>query len=119
MPAMEENDVSDQVTQIEARIEALTESIARCAKISVGAKIAIAAGSAWFALMLLAILSFNATGFVAALTAVLGGVVLLGSNATTWDQTEAERQAAEAMRADLIGSIDLRVVGGGGVPTLH
>ena len=32
---------------------------------------------------------------------------------------KAERQAAEAMRADLIGSIDLRVVGGGGVPTLH
>jgi hypothetical protein len=42
---------------------------------------------------------------------VLGGIVLLGSNATTWAQTDAALHEAEAMRADLIGRMDMRVVG--------
>ena len=108
---MHEGDVRDQVALLEARIEALTESIERCRKIAVGSKISVAAGSVWFVLALLWVLPFDATAFVAALTAVLGGVVLLGSNATTWAQTAAELHATEAMRADLIGTIELRVVG--------
>ena len=55
---------------------------------------------------------------VAALSAVLGGLVLLGSNATTWEQTAAALHAAEAARAQLIGSIDLRLVGEER-PTMH
>lgn len=113
-----EGEISDQIASLEDRIETLTEKIARCAKISVGAKIAIAAGLAWFALMLVWILPFDGTAFVGALTAVLGGFVLLGSNATTWDEMETERQAAEAARAALIGRIELRVVGEER-PTLH
>ena len=115
---MDDGDVSDQIAQLEDRIETLTAEIERCRKISLGSKIAVAAGAAWFALMLLWILPFDSTAFVAALTAVLGGVVLLGSNSTTWTQTEAERHAAEAARADLIGSIELRVVGED-TPTIH
>lgn len=103
--------VPDQVAQLEARIEELTASIERCGKIAVGAKIAIAAGGAWFALFMLWLLPFDATAFVAATAAVLGGVVLLGSNATTRAQTEADLHAAETARADLIGTIELRVVG--------
>jgi len=64
------------------------------------------------------ILPFDPTAFVAALSAVLGGVVLLGSNATTWAQTEQALHAAGAMRADLIGGIALRVVGEER-PTVH
>lgn len=108
----------DEIAQIEARIEALGASIERCGKIAVGAKIAIAAGSLWFALFVLWILPFNATAFFAAVTAVLGGVVLLGSNATTWAQTQADLQAAEALRANLIGRIKLRLVGEE-TPTVH
>jgi hypothetical protein len=108
---MDEINVSDQIAQLEGRIESLTESIERCGKISVGAKLAIAAGGVWFVLFLLWILPFNATAFVAAVTAILGGVVLLGSNATTWEQTKAELQAAEAARASLIGRLGLRLVG--------
>jgi len=115
---MHEGDVRDQIAQLESRIEALTGSIERCRKISIGSKIAIAGGAAWFALALFWILPFDATAFVAALTAVLGGVVLLGSNATTWEQTDADLRAAEAMRADLIGGIELRLVGEDR-PTIH
>jgi hypothetical protein len=108
---MSEGEVRDQIALLEARIETLNESIERCRKISIGAKIAIAAGAAWFVGLLFWIVRFDATFFVAALTAFLGGVVLLGSNATTWEQTQAERDAAEKLRADLIGGIALRVVG--------
>ena len=100
---MDEGNVHDQMAQLETRIESLTESIARCRKIAVGAKIAIAGGAIWFALLLFWIVRFDATAFVAALTAVLGGIVLLGSNATTWAQTEVDLHAAEGARADLIG----------------
>src|ERR1700676_792195 len=114
---MAEDDVRDQIAQLEAHIEMLNDSIARCRKISMGSKIAIASGAAWFALLILRIVWFDAAGFVAALTAVLGGIVLLGSNATTWAQTESELHAAEAARADLIGQIDLRLVSER--PTIH
>jgi len=115
---MDEGDVAGQIALLEERIETLTASIERCRKISYAAKIAIAGGAAWFALFLLWIVPFGPTAFVAAVSAVLGGCVLLGSNATTWEQTETERAAAEAMRADLIGSIELRLVGDA-PPTLH
>jgi hypothetical protein len=61
--------------------------------------------------MLVHILPFDVTAFFAAVTAVLGGVVLLGSNATTWAQTETDLHSAETMRANMIGGIALRLVG--------
>lgn len=115
---MDELDISDQIARLEDRIEVLAAELARCRKIAVGAKIAVGCGAAWFALLLVQFVWFNATAFVAALSAVLGGVVLLGSNATTWAQTESALAAAEASRAELIGAIDLRLVGEDG-PTLH
>jgi len=108
----------DDIEQLEVRIEALTASIERCRKISMVSKFAVAAGAAWFTLLLFWIVSFSAAAFIVALSAVLGGLVLLGSNATTWEQTAADLHAAEAMRAQLIGSIDLRLVGGDR-PTIH
>jgi hypothetical protein len=114
---MDDGNVRDEIVRLEARIETLTDAIARCVKISLGSKIAIAGGAVWFTLLILRIVWFDATAFVAALTAVLGGIVLLGSNATTWSQTESDLHAAEAERADLIGGIGLKLVSER--PTLH
>jgi hypothetical protein len=115
---MDEANVHDHIAQLEARIELLSESIERCRKISVGSRIAVAVGGAWFLAVLIWILPFDATAFVAALTAVLGGVVLLGSNSTTWAQKETEIHTAEAARTQLISGIALRVVGED-TPTIH
>ena len=68
--------------------------------------------------MLLGVIAFSPDTIIAALAAVIGGIVLLGSNSTTWTQTDAALHEAEAMRADLIGRMDMRVVGEER-PTLH
>jgi hypothetical protein len=69
-------------------------------------------------LTLLGLVSFVPSATLAGLAAVIGGTVVLGSNATTWTQTEEALRAAETMRAELIGRIDLRVVGED-VRTIH
>jgi hypothetical protein len=108
---MDDDDFRNEIAQLEARSEALTESIERCRKISLAAKLTIAAGAIWIVLVLLGVIAFSPGTIIAAMAAVLGGIVLLGSNATTWTQTDAALHEAEAMRADLIGRIDMRVVG--------
>jgi hypothetical protein len=69
-------------------------------------------------LVLLGVIAFSPDTIIAALAAVIGCIVLLGSNSTTWTQTDAALHEAEAMRADLIGRMDMRVVGEE-KPTLH
>ena len=104
-------DVSgEDIARIEARIEGLEESIARCRKLSTAAKIAITAGAGWIVLTLLWIIPYVPYMTIAALAAVIGGIVLLGSNATTWTQMEASLRASEALRDDLIGHMEMRVI---------
>ncbi len=114
---MDENTARTDVARIEERIEALHEAIERCRKISLAARASIAAGAAWLVLTLLSLVPFVPTLLFASLAAVIGGVVLLGSNSTTWQQTEAALTASETMRRDLIGHMELRVVEER--PTLH
>ena len=112
------SDVRDEIARLEERVEALAVSIERCRKVSLAAKIAILVGGAWLALTLLALVTFTPSLFFGAIAAAIGGVVLLGSNATTWNETAAALKQAEAARMKLIGSIDLTVVDDG-VKRLH
>jgi hypothetical protein len=100
----------EDIARIEERIEDLQEQVARCRKLSLAAKIAIGAGAAWLMLTLLWLVPFVPLLLIASLAAMIGGVVLLGSNATTWNQTETALRASEAMRTEWIGRLDLRVV---------
>jgi prefoldin subunit 5 len=107
---MTEDAPTDEISEIEARIEALAEIAERCRKFILASKIAIAGG---VALLLITILGLFGSGQVAALGSialVLGAIVSLGSNVSTLRQTDAAISAAEARRSDLISRIDLRVV---------
>ncbi|MGK7057948.1 hypothetical protein BjapCC829_28080 [Bradyrhizobium barranii] len=107
---MTEDDPTDEISDIETRIERLAEIAERCRKYILASKIAIGGGGA---LLLITILGLFGTGLTAALGSialVLGGIVSLGSNISTLQQTESAIGAAEALRAQLIGRIDLRVV---------
>lgn len=115
---MEPVEASTDIERLEQRIESLQDSIARCRKIARAAKIAIAAGALWLVLTLVGLSPFVPTLFFAALATLIGGIVLLGSNSTTWQQTEAALAASEAMRRDLIGQLELRLVDDD-APTFH
>ncbi|MBR0798522.1 hypothetical protein JQ615_24340 [Bradyrhizobium jicamae] len=107
---MTEDEPTDEISEIEARIEELAESAERSRRIILGSKIAVACG---FALLLVTLLGLFGTTEVSALGSialVLGGIVSLGSNVSTLRQTEAAISVAEARRARLIGTIDLRLV---------
>ena len=107
---MTDDDPTDEISEIEARIEELAEIAERCRKVILASKIAIGGGPV---LLLLAMLGLLGTGQAAALGSialVLGGIVSLGSNVSTLRQTEGAIAAAEARRSELIGRIDLRLV---------
>ena len=110
----DEDDLTDEISQIEARIEALAEIAERCRKAILVSKVAIAGGIAVPLLMLLGLFGSSAVAALGSIAVVLGGIVWLGSNVSTLQQTMAAIGAAEALRSDLIGRIDLRVVGDSG-----
>jgi hypothetical protein len=108
---MPEDDPTDDISLIEERLEELAEVSERCRKIILASKATIAGG---FAVLVVTVLGLFGSSQVAALgsiAAVLGGIVSLGSNVSTLRQTTDAISAAEALRSDLIGRIDLRVVG--------
>ena len=115
---MAEDDLSDEddpgegISTIEARLEYLAGVSERCRKIIVFSKWAIAAGAALLLAMMFGLLGSNQVVAIGSMAAVLGGIVSLGSNFSTLQQTTAAISAAEALRSDMIGRIQLRVVGG-------
>ena len=108
---MDEDNPTDEISRIEARLEQLAEVAERCRKIILVSKAAIAGGAALLLVMMLGLLGSSQVAAIGSIAVVLGGIVSLGSNVSTLRQTEAAISAAEVRRSDLIGSIDLRVVG--------
>jgi hypothetical protein len=105
------NNPIDEISRIEARLEELAESSERCRKIIVVSKAAIASGVTLLLFMMLGLFGSNQVAAIGAVAVVLGGIVSLGSNVSTLQQTMAAMNTAETLRSDLISRIDLRVVG--------
>jgi hypothetical protein len=108
---MAEDNPIDEISRIEARLEELAEVSARCGKIILVSKAAIAGGVALLLVLMLGLFGSNQVAAIGSIALVLGGIVSLGSNISTLRQTMAAMSAAEVLRSDLISRIDLRVVG--------
>ena len=108
---MDEDDPADEIARIEARIEQLAEIAERCRKIILVSRAAIAGGVALLLVMMLGLFGSSGVAAIGSIAVVLGGIVSLGSNVSTLRQTTDAIGAAEALRSELIGRIDLRVVG--------
>jgi hypothetical protein len=105
-----DDDIPNEISRIEAQLEELAESSERCRKIILVSKVAIAGGITLLLFMTLGLFGSNQVAAIGSIAVVLGGIVSLGSNTSTLQQTMAAMSAAEALRSDLISRIDLRVV---------
>jgi hypothetical protein len=108
---MNEGDPHDEIVRLEAQIEDLAAKVESCRKFILAARIAMAGGGIVLIAMLFDAIRFDPTAMAAAVAAVLGGIVVAGSNGSTAKEAGAELAAAESRRAALIGLIELRVVG--------
>ena len=107
---MEIADPREEIARLEQRIEELAAKVESCRKFVLASRITIALGGALLVAAAFGAIRFNAPAMTAAIAAVLGGIVVLGSNRSTAKEATAEMAAAEAARSELIAGIELRVV---------
>src|SRR5262245_29068652 len=112
-----DDELREQILQVEADLEGLTDAVDRCRKIILISKAGIAAGGTLILATILGAIGFDPTVLIGSIAAVIGGTVVFGSNTSTLKQNTAAIKAAEAHRAELISRMDLRVVGGGSSKT--
>lgn len=106
---MTDHSARDEISRIETRLEEHAGIAERCRKVIMVSKVVIGIGVALALAMMLGLFG-SPQAVIAAIAAVLGGIVLLGSNVSTLRETTAAIAAAEAHRSALIDAIDLRVV---------
>src|SRR3977135_2085090 len=108
----DEDDPTNEISRIEAKLEQLAEVSERCRKVILVSKAAIAGGVVLPLFMMLGLFGSNQVAVIGSIAVVLGGIVSLGSNVSTLQQTMAEMRAAEALRSDLSSTLALLGVGG-------
>jgi hypothetical protein len=100
----------EQISELEVQIEELAGALERCRKTALASKAAMAFGGILLAGTTLGVVTFDPTVMVAGLPALLGGVVVFGSNTPTANQLSESMRSAEALRAALIGRLDIRLL---------
>jgi hypothetical protein len=103
---MADAELRNQIARIEADIEQLAEGLDRCRKAMLLSKVAIVVGAVLLLAFFLGAISFDPTILIGAIAAIVGGVVVFGSNSSTAKQTMAAMKDAESQRAKLIDMID-------------
>ena len=105
-----DGDPHEQIARLEAQIETLAETVESCRKIMLVAKVAIAGGALLILAMIVGMVRPDLASLSGATAALLGGIVLLGSNRSTSDQALAKMKQAEAARSALIDRLELQPV---------
>ena len=100
-------DPHDEVVRLEERIEDLAAKIESCRKLILVSRAAVAGGVLVLTGMLFAVVRFDPATMAAAVTALLGGIAVWGSNNSTAQQAAKELASLEADRSALIEAMDL------------
>jgi hypothetical protein len=114
----DKDDPREEIARLEDEIESFAATVEGCRKIILASKAAVLGGGLLLAAIAFSVIRFEPMTFMAATVALLGGTVLYGSNRSTSDQATARLKTAEARRAQLIGAIDLTVVGDRPLPRI-
>ena len=104
------SDPQQEIADLEAEIEALTQAAECCRKVIVLAKLATGAGFLLLVLILSGLVRLGPAVLVLAITALLGGIALFGSHTSTREEIAAKISAHEARRAALIDALALQPV---------
>jgi hypoxanthine-guanine phosphoribosyltransferase len=107
---MNDGDHRDEIVRLEAQIDELADRIESCRKLILAGWIAVVAGAVVLIAILVGAIHFDLSVMAIAIAAVLGGIVVAGSNRSTAQEATGELTAAEARRTALIDHIDLRLV---------
>lgn len=111
MTVIDEDNPSDEISRLEARIEELAEVCERCRKFILASKAAIVGGAVLLLSVMLGLFGFDQVAAFGSIALMLAGIVSLGSNVSTLRETIAAINAAERLRSDLISRIDPQVIG--------
>jgi hypothetical protein len=100
----------DEIVRLEERIEELAAKIESCRKFILASRIAVATGGVLLVGMVFGAIRSDLGLMAAAVSALLGGIVVWGSNTSTAKEAAKEIAAAESERAALIENINPRVI---------
>jgi hypothetical protein len=104
------DELQKQIVQIDAEIEELADTIERCRRIILIAKVAIIAGGGLIFAVAIGAIRFDPTVMIGAIATVIGGIVVFGSNTSTLKQTASAMEVAKARRTLLMVAFE---TGGG------
>jgi len=107
---MSDGNLRIEILRLESEIEELTEVIERCRKVILISKVTFAAGAVWLLALTTGIIRFDPVAMIGAVAVMIGGTVVFGSNTSTSKQTAVAIKTAEALRAELIGKMNLTMV---------
>jgi hypothetical protein len=107
---MSDEDVSSRISELERGIEQLAGTIESCRKIIRFSKLAVVLGVSWMAALATGFYSSGPLSLIAAIAAVIYGIVGYGSNLSTLRQSMEKMRQAEAAREELIGGIDFETI---------
>jgi hypothetical protein len=109
-PAGLEEDPAAQIPRLEAEIERLARVAESCRKVILAAKIAIVLGALVVVVTIAGLIRVDQLVTLAAIAGILGGIAAAGSNSRTLREATANMRAAEARRAELIGTLPFSAV---------
>src|SRR5262245_59871961 len=95
---MANDELRDQIARIETSIEEYAKTLDGCRKAMLLSKVAIATGGIWILTYALGVVRFDSVAIVGAIAAIIGGVVIYGSNSGTSKEAVAAIKEAEALR---------------------
>ena len=103
-------DLHQQIADLEAEIDALTDAAENCRKSMVVAKAAVGVGILLFVVSLLGLIRVDAIVLVIGIAATLTGIGFYGSSRSSLEEISAKIRAYEARRAEMIDGMDLQPV---------
>ena len=106
----DDGDPHEEIVRLEEHIEELAAKIESCRKFILASRIAVTGGGVVLAAMLVGVIRSDLGLMAVAVSLLLGGIVVWGSNSSTAKEATNELVSAESERGMLIEHINPRVI---------